>query len=287
MSKKTIDPWIDEMRSIYEVARNYPLLSREQEKQLAILIEAGGEEAKKSRETFLLSNVLLVVSIAKKYRRSLSSQFSFLEIFNQGFFGLVRALEKFDYRRGYKFSTYAQWWIRQSIQRITRIAFMHGTHVPYHMYKNLGDYRKQQERWIQRTGRKPTPEETLENFGFSKKDMRLITRLNSPELVFESVRQKTTPSFLLDAQSIACRENLRENIRKEVSLTLIDSGWSQRDCRIVMLYFGLETGQKLPLEEIGTIVKLTKERVRQIKNKTLPILKSSKTLRGFAEDNFE
>lgn len=245
-----------------------PLLTGAQEKELAKRIEAGDESA---RVLFIQSNLRLVVSIAKRYVNR-SPNLSILDLIQEGNIGLSRAVDKFDYRRGFKFSTYATWWIRQAITRA--LADQSRTiRIPVHMVETISKYTQVKRRLTQELGREPLVEEIavemelpVDKIHYIQKISQDVVSLEAP--VGESDDDSTLSEFIKDEKSltpaqIASRTLLRQKI-KEILVDL-----TERERKILELRFGLEDGVTHTLEEVGREFGVTRERIRQIEAKAL------------------
>ncbi|MDP3880569.1 MAG: sigma-70 family RNA polymerase sigma factor [bacterium] len=245
-----------------------PLLHGFEEKELAKRIEKGDEAA---RLRFIQANLRLVVSIAKRYVNR-SSNLSILDLIQEGNIGLSRAVDKFDYRRGFKFSTYATWWIRQAITRA--LADQSRTiRIPVHMVETISKYTQVKRRLTQELGRDPLVEEIAaemelpnEKIHYIQKISQDVISLESP--VGESDEDSTLSEFIKDEKSltpaqIASQTLLREKI-KEILVDL-----TPREQKILELRFGLEDGVTHTLEEVGKEFGVTRERIRQIEAKAL------------------
>ena len=274
--KKIIDPVRVYLKEIGKIK----LLSASQEVQLAKRIEAGDANAKK---LLVESNLRLVVSIAKKYA---SRGMLFLDLIQEGNLGLIKAAEKFDYKRGCKFSTYATWWIRQGITRA--ISDQARTiRVPVHMVENINKLMRVQKRLIQEFGRDPSTEEISEQMDSTPEKVREVIKISQHPVSFETPigeRDDTQLGDFIEDSEVekpldsALSVLLQEQLQKVLG-TLAD-----RERRIIQLRFGLSDGYPRTLEEVGREFKVTRERIRQIEFKTLSKLRNPKirkTLKDF------
>ena len=275
-------PIIDPVRMYLKEIGKVKLLVASKEVQLAKRIEAGDADATK---IMVESNLRLVVSIAKKY---VGRGVLFLDLIQEGNLGLIKAVEKFDYRRGYKFSTYATWWIRQGITRA--ISDQGRTiRVPVHMVENINKLIRVQRKLVQELGRDPSAEEISEQMDFTPEKVREIIKISQHPVSFETPIGEAGDSHLgdfiedsevekpADAASFA----MLQDQLKEVLGTLTD-----RERRIIQLRFGLYDGHPRTLEEVGREFKVTRERIRQIEFKTINKLRNpnrSRALKDYIE----
>ena len=250
-----------------------PLLTGQEEKDLAKRIEKGDESA---RLRFIQANLRLVVSIAKRYVNR-SANLSILDLIQEGNIGLSRAVDKFDYKRGFKFSTYATWWIRQAITRA--LADQSRTiRIPVHMVETISKYTQVKRRLTQELGRDPLVEEIAAEMELPAEKIRYIQKISQDVIslespVGESDDDSTLSEFIKDDKSltpsqIASQTLLRERI-KEILVDL-----TPREQKILELRFGLEDGVTHTLEEVGKEFGVTRERIRQIEAKALTRIRS-------------
>ena len=260
-----------------------PLLSNEEEKELAIAVENGDLEAK---QRLAEANLRLVVSIAKRY---VGRGMQFLDLIQEGNMGLMKAVDKFDYSKGFKFSTYATWWIRQAITRA--IADQARTiRIPIHMVETINKLVREQRNLLQELGQDPTPEQIAERMEMTPDKVREILKIAQEPVSLETPIGEEDDSHLGDFIEDEVIENpvdyttrvvLREQL-DEVLDTLTD-----REENVLRLRFGLDDGKMRTLEDVGKVFNVTRERIRQIEAKALRKLRHpsrSKQLKDFIED---
>ncbi len=255
----------DPVRMYLKEIGKVPLLSAEEEIELAQRMEAGDNEAKKRLAE---ANLRLVVSIAKRY---VGRGMLFLDLIQEGNLGLIKAVEKFDYRKGYKFSTYATWWIRQAITRA--IADQARTiRIPVHMVETINKLIRVSRQLLQELGREPTPEEIAEEMHMSVERVREILKISQEPVSLETPIGEEEDSHLGDfiqddnvpvPAEAAAFTMLKEQL-EEVLSTLTD-----REQKVLRLRFGLDDGRARTLEEVGKEFNVTRERIRQIEAKAL------------------
>ena len=272
----------DPVRMYLKEIGKVPLLTSEREKELAERMAVGDEEAKTE---LVEANLRLVVSIAKRY---VGKGMFFLDLIQEGNLGLMKAVDKFDYTKGYKFSTYATWWIRQAITRA--IADQARTiRIPVHMVETIHKVSRYQRQMLQELGREPTPAEIGEKMGMSAEKVREIMKVALDPVSLETpigeeedshlgdfIPDEDTPSPADDASATI----LREMIERELN-TL-----TPREAHVIKLRFGLYDGRTRTLEEVGKEFDITRERIRQIESKALRKLRHpsrARHLRGFLD----
>jgi len=259
---------------LWEIGKT-PLLDAEREIELAKRIEKGDELARKELTE---ANLRLVVSIAKKYVGR-SHSLSFLDLIQEGNIGLFRAVEKFDYRRGYKFSTYATWWIRQAITRA--IADQSRTiRIPVHMVETINKYIQTTRRLVQELGREPLPEEIAAEMNLDVDKVRHIMKISQETVSLETSvgtgdNESTLVDFIKDNKMITpSKQAARTLLKKHIDEAL--EGLTPREQKILKIRFGLEDGVTHTLEEVGQEFGVTRERIRQIEAKALEKIRQNK-----------
>ena len=250
-----------------EIGR-YPLLSGDEEVELAKKIEKNDESA---RQKMAVSNLRLVVSIAKKYVGR-SANLTLLDLIQEGNIGLFKAVEKFDYKKGYKFSTYATWWIRQAITRA--LADQGRTiRIPVHMVETINKYQHVVRRLVQDLGRDPMPEEIASEMGMEVDKVRHIQKISQETISLEAPvgdedEDSSLESFIPDDDSISPSTSAARKILKSYIDEII-ADLTPREQKILDMRFGLDDGVTHTLEEVGKVFTVTRERIRQIEAKAL------------------
>lgn len=270
----------DPVRMYLREIGKIPLLTYEEELELAKKIIDGDEEAK---QKLAESNLRLVVSIAKKY---LGRGMLFLDLIQEGNMGLIKAVEKFDYEKGYKFSTYATWWIRQAITRA--IADQARTiRIPVHMVETINKLIRTSRHLLQRLGREPTPEELSAELEMPIDKVMEIQKIAQDPVSLETPIGEEDDShlgdFIPDEDSPAPQDSAAYTLLKE-QLEDVMNTLTPREAKVLKLRFGLEDGKARTLEEVGRVFEVTRERIRQIEAKALRKLRHpsrSKKLRDY------
>ena len=266
----SVEPSLDSLRLFLREIGKVPLLTADQEVSLAKRVERGDLAAKTQ---MIEANLRLVVSIAKSY---LGRGLSFLDLIQEGSLGLIRAVEKFDYRRGFRFSTYATWWIRQAVTRA--IADKARTiRIPVHMCERLNKVTHIQRQLVQRLGREPRPDEIAEELELTTEEVREILRMAQFPVSLEKPIGENEDAKLADlvedelAESpfdVASVSLRREDVEHALAAL------PERERQVIELRFGLHGGQPRTLDEVGRTFGITRERIRQIENSTLKTLAS-------------
>ena len=278
---------IDDPVKVYlkEIGR-VPLLSPEEEINLALKIQAGGPEGEKAKQRLSEANLRLVVSIAKRY---VGRGMQFLDLIQEGNLGLIKAVEKFDYTKGFKFSTYATWWIRQAITRA--IADQARTiRIPVHMVETINKLVRIQRQLLQELGREPTPEEIGEQMDMTAERVREIQKINQEPVSLETPIGEEEDSqlgdFIEDHEAVRPDDAAGFSMLQE-QLQMVLDGLAERERKVIELRFGLKDGHPRTLVEVGREFGVTRERIRQIESKTLAKLRHpsrSSKLKDYLED---
>ena len=270
----------DPVRMYLKEIGNVPLLTSEQEVRLAKLVEQGDQDAKNQLTE---ANLRLVVSIAKKY---VGRGMPFLDLIQEGNMGLMKAVDKFDYTKGYKFSTYATWWIRQAITR--GIADTGRTiRVPVHMVETINKTLRMSRQLLQELGREPTPAEVADKLGVPESRVREVLKISRDPVSLDTPIGEEDDShlgdFIEDDTALSPADSATFSmLREELNNAL--SSLTSREREVVTLRFGLEDGRARTLEEVGREFNVTRERIRQIEAKALRKLRHpsrSKRLKDF------
>ena len=272
----------DPVRMYLKEIGKIPLLTAEEEIELAKRMEAGDEEAKRQLAE---ANLRLVVSIAKRY---VGRGMLFLDLIQEGNLGLMKAVEKFDYKKGYKFSTYATWWIRQAITRA--IADQARTiRIPVHMVETINKLVRVQRQLVQELGRDPLPDEIAEEMNMEVEKVREIMKIAQEPVSLETPIGEEEDShlgdFIEDDNALAPDDAATFTMLREQLIEVLDT-LTPREQKVLRLRFGLDDGRARTLEEVGKEFDVTRERIRQIEAKALRKLRHpsrSKKLKDFLE----
>ncbi|MGG3282856.1 RNA polymerase sigma factor RpoD [Paenibacillus solani] len=272
----------DPVRMYLKEIGRVPLLSADDEIELANRIEQGDEEAKRRLAE---ANLRLVVSIAKRY---VGRGMLFLDLIQEGNMGLIKAVEKFDYKKGFKFSTYATWWIRQAITRA--IADQARTiRIPVHMVETINKLIRVSRQLLQELGREPSPEEIAAEMELSVEKVREIMKIAQEPVSLETPIGEEDDShlgdFIEDQEALAPADAAAYELLKEQLEDVLDT-LTEREENVLRLRFGLDDGRTRTLEEVGKVFGVTRERIRQIEAKALRKLRHpsrSKRLKDFLE----
>ena len=272
----TVEPSLDSLRLYLREIGKVQLLTADREVYLAKRIERGDMGAKTQ---MIEANLRLVVSIAKSY---LGRGLSFLDLIQEGSLGLIRAVEKFDYRKGYKFSTYATWWIRQAVTRA--IADKARTiRIPVHMVEKLNKVVHIERQLVQRLGREPRPDEIAVELEITTDEVREILRMSQMPISLEKPigeeEESELGDFVQDEQAESPFDTASLSLRREDVERALDS-LPERERKVIELRYGLKGEQPSTLEEVGRAFGVTRERIRQIENNTLKKLESLPEAQG-------
>jgi len=276
----------DPVRMYLKEIGKVPLLTADEEIEIAKQLENGTDEEKEEAKRKLAeANLRLVVSIAKRY---VGRGMLFLDLIQEGNLGLIKAVEKFDYTKGFKFSTYATWWIRQAITRA--IADQARTiRIPVHMVETINKLIRVSRQLLQEYGREPTPEEIAKEMGISEAKVREIIKIAQEPVSLETPIGEEEDShlgdFIPDDDAPAPAEAASFALMKEQLMEVLDT-LTPREEKVLRLRFGLDDGHQRTLEEVGKVFNVTRERIRQIEAKALRKLRHpsrSKKLKDYID----
>ena len=275
----------DPVRMYLKEIGKVPLLSAEEEVELARRMEAGGSDGELAKQKLCEANLRLVVSIAKKY---VGRGMHLLDLIQEGNLGLIKAVDKFDYTKGYKFSTYATWWIRQAITR--SIADQERTiRIPVHMVETINKLIRVSRQLLQENGREPSPEEIADEMGITVDKVREILKIAQEPVSLETPIGEEEDShlgdFIPDDEAPAPADAAAFSMLKEQLVDVLGT-LTEREQKVLKLRFGLEDGRARTLEEVGKTFDVTRERIRQIEAKALRKLRHptrSKKLKDYLE----
>jgi len=273
---------LDPIKMYLKEIGQHPLLTFAEEVDLAKKYEKGNMQ---SRELLIKSNLRLVVSIAKKY---LGRRLSFLDLIQEGNQGLIKGVEKYDWRRGYKFSTYATWWIRQAITRA--IADQSRTiRIPVHMVDHINRYYKTQRRLVQKLGRDPSNEEVAKEMEMTTKEVENLIKISQhPKSLSTPIgddKETTLEQFVSDRDQPTLYDSVAKEFLKDYLNEVLDT-LSDREKKVLIMRFGLDDGKPKTLEDVGKEFNVTRERIRQIEAKAIRKLRHpsrAKKLKDFVE----
>ena len=277
---------IDDPVKVYlkEIGR-VPLLSPEEETELALKIQAGGPDGEKAKQRLSEANLRLVVSIAKRY---VGRGMQFLDLIQEGNLGLIKAVEKFDHTKGFKFSTYATWWIRQAITRA--MADQARTiRVPVHMVEVINKLSRVQRQMLQDLGREPTPDELARELDMPVEKVQEVQKYGREPISLHTPLGEDGDSefgdLIEDTDAIAPSDAVAFSLLQEQFKQVLET-LSPREAGVIKMRYGLEDGQPKTLDDIGRVYGVTRERIRQIESKTMSKLRHpsrSQTLRDFLD----
>ena len=258
----------DPVRMYLKEIGQYPLLTAEEEVKLSQQMEKGGEEGKYAADRLTEANLRLVVSIAKRY---VGRGMPFLDLIQEGNIGLIKAVEKYDYQKGFKFSTYATWWIRQAITRA--IADQARTiRIPVHMVETINKLIRIQRQLLQDLGREPTPEEIAKEMGITPERVREIQNMSQEPVSINTPIGEEEDSrlgdFIPDENAPVPVDAAAFTLLKEQLLEVLET-LTDREQQVLRLRFGLDDGRARTLEEVGKVFNVTRERIRPIEAKAL------------------
>ena len=294
---------VDDLRLYLEAAAREPLLTKQEEVELAIALEHGAEAEKRlaggrirsdatkkkmhhevvlartARKRFILANLRLVVSIAKKYQ---GQGLPLLDLIQDGNIGLMRAIELFDWRRGFKFSTYATWWIRQAI---TRAIADRGRQIriPVHVHERIRKIRRTRERLIQKTGREPEPHELAKATGLTVEALEELEAAvrKEPRSIHEPVGEDAElGDLIVQVEEGGPLDSVEETMLREEIAEAVDTALEPLEQSVIALRYGLENGRSMSLREVAELVGVSAETVRKVERQAIGKLRQSELLEG-------
>jgi len=262
-----------------------PLLSADEERELSKILSEGGDNADYARGRLVESNLRLVVSIAKRYQNKYNMQF--LDLIQEGNIGLIRAVEKFDYTKGYKFSTYGTWWIRQSITRAISDQ-AHTIRIPVHMVETVLRLRRTERDLTQELGREPTLEEIASRLEITVQRVAEIQRISQDPISLESKigheEDSKVGDLVVDETALSPHDVAMQNMLKEQLMSVLET-LTPREQKVIRLRYGLDDAHPRTLEEVGREFSVTRERIRQIEAKALRKLRQPSKLKKLLVDD--
>lgn len=275
----------DSVRSYLKEIGNIPLLTAEQEVELAKRIENGGEDAVEAKKELASANLRLVVSVAKHYT---DRGLQFSDLIQEGNIGLLKAVEKFDYTKGFKFSTYATWWIKQAITRSIDDQ-ARTIRVPVHMAESINKVKRAQAEFLQKNDRAATVEEIAEMLELTSEKVVEILNVSRDTVSLESPvgdeDDSSLGDFIKDEANKSPFEEVASIMLKETIAEMLE-GLTEREAEVIKLRFGLNGGRPHTLEEVGAMFGVTRERIRQIEAKAIRKMKNPgrrRALQDFAD----